>query len=102
MNIMMRKTAWIALQLLTVLGVIVGLVAGCCLLWELTDVYMINGHIYTQPVEEQASVWQHAVAELVDDGFVYGLVAAVALGVSLLTGIAAAVMAFFIKPSSQQ
>ena len=102
MTILTRKNTLIVLQLLTVSGIIVGLVAGCCLLWEMTDVYMLNGRIYTVPVEQQAAVWQHAVAELLDDGIEYGIVAAVSLGVSVLTGVAATVLACFIKPAPQQ
>ena len=96
-----RKTALIGCQLLTVVGILVGLCAGGALLWEITDVYMyVGGKLYTLAPESQVTALQEVVNELTDDGIEYGLTAAFSLVVALLAAISATVLACFSKSAT--
>ena len=97
-----RKTVLIGCQLLTVVGVLVGLCAGGALLWEITDAYvLVAGKWYTIPLETRADELQHVLYELTEDGLECGLTAAVALVIALLSAISATVLAWLTKSAPQ-
>ena len=99
MKFLTKKNAVLVLQLLTVTGILIGIGAGGGLLWEITDIYMLNGVLYTMQPEEQIRVLREAFDELTDDGIEYGLVAAAALLVSAISGAASFILTCFIKAS---
>ena len=101
MKFLTKKNAVLVLQLLTVTGILIGIGAGVGLLWEITDIYMLNGVLYTMQPEEQIRVLREAFDELTDDGIEYGLVAAAALVVSAISGAASFILTCFIKASPQ-
>ena len=101
MKLLTKKNAALVLQLLTVACVLIGMGAGFCLLWEITDIYMLDGVLYTMQPEEQIRVLREAFDELTDDGIEYGLVAAAALVVSAISGAASFILTCFIKASPQ-
>ena len=80
----------------------VGLGAGFYLLWEITDIAMLDGVLYTMQPEEQLRVLLEAFDELEDDGIEYGLVAAAALPVSSISGVASFILTRFIKTAPTQ
>ncbi len=102
MKFLTKKNAALVLQLLTVAGILIGMGAGFCLLWEITDIYMLNGVLYTMQPEEQIRVLREAFDELRDDGIEYGLVAAAALAVSAISSMASFILTCLIKTSPQQ
>lgn len=97
-----KKNISLVLQLLTIAGVLVGMVAGFCLLWEITDIAMLNGVLYTMQPDEQIRVLLEAYDELTDDGIECGLVAGMALAVSAISGPAAFILTCFIKTSAER
>ena len=101
MKFLTKKNAVLVLQVLTVTGILIGIGAGVGLLWEITDIYMLNGVLYTMQPEEQIRVLREAFDELTDDGIEYGLVAAAALVVSAISGAASFILTCFIKASPQ-
>ena len=101
MKFLTKKNAVLVLQLLTVTGILIGIGAGVGLLWEITDIDMLNGVLYTMQPEEQIQVLREAFDELTDDGIEYGLVAAAALVVSAISGAASFILTCFIKASPQ-
>lgn len=102
MKILTRKNILIALLVLTVVGILVGMVCGFCLLWELTDLYMFMGNMYTIPPDAQLAGLREEAHDVVDSSIEYGLVAAFALLAAFICGVAATVLAFFIKPAATQ
>ena len=101
MKFLTKKNAVLVLQVLTVTGILIGIGAVVGLLWEITDIYMLNGILYTMQPEEQIRVLREAFDELTDDGIEYGLVAAAALVVSAISGAASFILTCFIKASPQ-
>lgn len=101
MKLLTKKSALIVMLLLTLAGVLTALAAGACLLWEMKDVYMLDGVMYTMQPQEQLRVLLEVVDELADDGIECGVVAAVALTVSMLSSLVATVLACLIKPAPQ-
>lgn len=97
-----KKNISQVLQLLTITGVLVGMSTGFCLLWEITDIDMLNGVLYTMQPDEQIRVLLEAFDELTDDGIEYGLVAGLALAVSAISGVASFILTCFIKTSPEQ
>lgn len=102
MKLLTKKNALLGLQILTVFGILVGLVAGLLIVNEMTDVYMLDGVLYTIQPEEQFEVLHNAVDELIDDSIVYSIIAAFALATSLITGVAAFILTCFIKTYPKQ
>lgn len=102
MQLLTKKNALLGLQILTVFGILVGLVAGLLIVNEMTDVYMLDGVLYTMQQEEQFEVLHNAVDELIDDSIVYSIIAAFALATSLITGVAAFILTCFIKTYPKQ
>ncbi len=102
MQLLTKKNALLGLQILTVFGILVGLVAGLLIVNEMTDVYMLDGVLYTMQQEEQFEVMHNAVDELIDDSIVYSIIAAFALATSLITGVAAFILTCFIKTYPKQ
>lgn len=102
MKLVTKKNTVLALQLFTAFGILVGMGAGLLIINELTDVYMLNGILYTMSPEEQFKVLHDTVHEVIDDSLEYSIVAAVALAVSFITGTAAFILTCFIKPSPKQ
>lgn len=102
MKLLTKKNASLVLQMLTVAGVLVGLGAVFCLLWEMTDIYMLNGVLYTMQPEEQIRVLREAFDELRDDGIEYGMVAGLALAVAAISGVASFIVTCLVKTAPQQ
>ena len=102
MQLLTKKNALLGLQILTVFGILVGLVAGLLIVNEMTDVYMLDGVLYTMQPEEQFKAMHDAVDELIDDSIAYSIVAAFALATSFITGVASFIMTCFIKTSPKQ
>ncbi len=102
MQLLTKKNALLGLQILTVVGILVGLVAGLLIVNEMTDVYMLDVFLYTMQQEEQFEVLHNAVDELIDDSIVYSIIAAFALATSLITGVAAFILTCFIKTYPKQ
>lgn len=101
MKLLTKKNAALVLQLLTVGGILTGMGAGFCLLWEITDIAMLDGVLYTMQPDEQIRVLREAFDELEDDGIEYGLIAAAALVASAFSGAASFILTCFIKTSPQ-
>lgn len=99
MKLLTRKSALIALQALTAIGIIAGLACGFCLLWEMSEIYVLQGRLCTMSPENALPVLRDEVDDLLEDGIEYGVAAGVSLCLSLLTSVAAAVLACFV-PSS--
>ena len=102
MQLLTKKNALLGLQILTVFGILVGLVAGLLIVNEMTDVYMLDGVLYTMSQEEQFKAMHDAVDELIDDSIVYSIIAAFALATSLITGVAAFILTCFINTYPKQ
>ena len=102
MKLLTKKNAALVLQLLTVAGVLIGMGAGFCLLWEITDIYMLDGVLYTMQPGERFKAMHDAVHELIDDSIVYCIVAAFALAISFITGVASFILTCFLKTSPEQ
>ena len=102
MQLLTKKNALLGLQILTVFGILVGLVAGLLIVNEMTDIYMLDRVLYTMQTEEQFEVLHNAVDELIDDSIVYSIIAAFALATSLITGVAAFILTCFIKTYPKQ
>ena len=102
MQLLTKKNVLLVLQMLTVAGILIGLVAGLLIVNEMTDVYMLDGVLYTMSQEEQFKAMHDAVDELVDDSIVYSIIAAFALATSLITGVAAFILTCFIKTYPKQ
>lgn len=86
------KRVQIACQGVALLGVLVGLGAIVCMVWELTDFFMLQGRLYTMLPEEQLAVLSEEALELPEEVIVPAIVGAVALLGSLLTGLSTLVM----------
>ena len=102
MQLLTKKNALLGLQILTVFGILVGLVAGLLIVNEMTDVYMLDGVLYTMQPGEQFKAMHDAVHELIDDSIVYCIVAAFALAISFITGAASFILTCFLKTSPEQ
>ena len=102
MQLLTKKNALLGLQILTVFGILVGLVAGLLIVNEMTDVYMLDGVLYTMSQEVQFKAMHDAVDELIDDSIVYSIIAAFALATSLITGVASFILTCFLKTSPEQ
>lgn len=97
-----RKRVSLLLQALSIAGVFVGMIAGFCLLWEITDIAMLDGILYTMQPDEQLRILHDAADQLVDDGIEYGLVAGAALLLSAISGTASFILTCFIKTYPEQ
>ncbi|MBO5683389.1 MAG: hypothetical protein J6R92_00430 [Akkermansia sp.] len=102
MKLLTKKNAALVLQLLTVAGVLIGMGAGLLIVNEMTDVYMLDGVLYTMQPGEQFKAMHDAVHELIDDSIVYCIVAAFALTISFITGVASFILTCFLKTSPEQ
>lgn len=101
MKLLTRKSALIALQLLTAMGIITGMACGFCMLWEMSEIYVLEGRICTMSPENVLPVLRNEVEDLLEDGIEYGVAAGVSLSLSLLTSVAAAVLSCFVPSSCQ-
>lgn len=102
MQLLTKKNVLLILQMLTVVGIFIGLFAGLFIVNEMTDVYMLDGVLYTMQPEEQFKAMHDEVHELIDDSIVYSIIAAFALATSFITGVASFIMTCFIKTYPKQ
>lgn len=98
MKLLTKKSVSLVLQMLTVAGVFVGMVAGLHIVKEMIDVYMLDC-VYTMQPEEQFKAMHDAVHELIDDSSAYSITAAFSLAASFITGVASFIFTCFIKTS---
>ena len=102
MKIVTKKNISLVLQLLTIVGILVSLGAGVCLLGEIADVYFRDGvPLYQLPAEQVPALYDE-LPELLEDGAECGLVAGLSLLVSFISGVAAFVLTCCIKPEAKQ
>ena len=99
MKLLTKKNVSLVLQMLTVAGVFVGMVAGLHIVKEIIDVYMLDCVLYTIQQEEQFKAMHDAVHELIDDSSAYSITAAFSLAASFITGVASFILTCFIKTS---
>lgn len=102
MNFFTKKRIAILLQVVTLVSILVALASGICLLWEMLDLYMLDGVLYSMQPDEQLLALHEEMDDMLEDGIVCGVVAGVAMGVSFITGLAATILTGFIKTAPQQ
>lgn len=102
MQLLTKKNVLLVLQMLIVVSILIGLVAGLLIVNEMTDVYMLDGVLYTMQPGEQFKAMHDAVDELIDDSIVYCIVAAFALAISFIIGVASFILTCFLKTSPEQ
>lgn len=102
MKIVTKKNISLVLQFLTIVGILVSLGAGVCLLGEIADIYFRDGIPFHRLPAEQLPTLYDELPELLEDGAECGLVAGLSLLVSLVSGVAAFVLTCCIKPEVKQ
>ena len=102
MKLLTKKNVSLVLQMLTIAGIFVGMVAGLLIVNEMTDVYMLDGVLYTMQKEEQFKAMHDAVSKLIDDSIVYSIVAAFSLAASFIAGVVSFILTCFMKTSPEQ
>ena len=75
-------------QILTIAGAAAGLGALCYMVWELTDLFMLEGHPFSKTPDMQLSALLEVVDDVQDDVIEPAIFGGVSLGMSILTGLA--------------
>lgn len=75
-------------QILTIAGAAAGLGALCYMVWELTDLFMLEGHLCSMTPDMQLSAQLEVVDDVQDDVIEPAIFGGVSLGISILTGLA--------------
>lgn len=79
-------------QLVTMAGIIGGLVAGAGLLWELLDLMMLADNMYALAPDIGLNALTEAVDDALEDVLEPGIAACASLGIALLSAAASLVL----------
>lgn len=89
MNIVIKTRSLMVMLLLTVAGIITGLVFGACMLDEMWDASSVPLILYNRWNPSMHEFRERMISEHVNDGIRYGAVACFALVVALISGVSA-------------